>query len=152
MTGSRVWPVPWAHPGDIAAIVRDREQLWAEAVALYNNGLQWWLPPEIEKIAGDMQDKYVEDDIWDARIIEFIKRHPKDSNGESQPFTLKAVLEEFLGFSVTEPGDPSFAKKSDEMRAARRLQRLGYRTNPHRQVQTPQNGCGLSTPVLSIFE
>jgi predicted P-loop ATPase len=47
--GSRFWPIPCAGV-DVAAIERDRDQLWAEASARFNAGEQWWLDPAEEAL------------------------------------------------------------------------------------------------------
>ena len=135
-TGNRrIWPVPLDTPVDVAKIIADREQLWAEAVHLYDQGFEWWLPPSLEAIASELQDLLLEEDTFDERILDFLdRRYPlKDPSGRSverEPFTIRAVLVG-IGYSNT-PGDLNYASKSDENRAAQRLRRLGYQPNPHR--------------------
>ena len=69
VTGNRrFWPFRIAGAIDIAAIVADRDQLWAEAMALYRQGVQWWLVPNIETIAAEQQAGFVEADIWEDLI------------------------------------------------------------------------------------
>ena len=73
MTGNRrVWPIPLTRRVDVAAIERDREQLWAEALHWFDNGFEWWLSPSLEAIASTMQDAFVEADEWDGLILEFL--------------------------------------------------------------------------------
>ena len=135
VTGNRrCWPIPLAQQADVEAIERDREQLWAEAVYLYREGFKWWLSPSLEAIAGGMQDAFVEGDEWDEPIQEFIDDKTAVNNGTCPPFLLRDVLEH-LGFGFT-PGEKIFATKADEMRAARRLRRLGFRRDPHRSRST----------------
>lgn len=50
---------------DVPAIMRLRDQLWAEAVHLYRKGVQWWaLPPGAER----EQDARYSEDVWTERI------------------------------------------------------------------------------------
>jgi predicted P-loop ATPase len=68
-TGNRrFWPV---HCGtiDLEKLVRDRDQLWAEALKLYRDGAIWWLE-EADLIASAKaeQDRRYQTDAWDARI------------------------------------------------------------------------------------
>ena len=129
-TGNRrCWPIPLDRQADIEAVERDREQLWAEAVHLYREEYQWWLSPSLEAIAGGMQDAFVEGDEWDEPIQKFIDLKTKANNGICPAFTLRDVLQH-IGFGFT-PGEANCATKADEMRAARRLRRLGFRRDPH---------------------
>ena len=47
----REWPVHVTGPIDVAGVERDRDQLWAEAVAEYKAGTQWWLVGSAEQDA-----------------------------------------------------------------------------------------------------
>jgi predicted P-loop ATPase len=133
VTGNRrVWPIPLAKPVDVAAIERDREQLWAEAAHWHDQGFPWWLPPGIEAIAGEMQDVFVEADEWDGLILDFLdRRFPVKPDNTRERFTRRTVVQG-LGFSYLDPGAPNFPKAADEKRVERRLRRLGFRPNPHR--------------------
>jgi predicted P-loop ATPase len=54
-TGSRrVWPIECQGFIDIEGLIRDRDQLWAEAVVRFKAGAKWWLEtPELEALATD---------------------------------------------------------------------------------------------------
>jgi predicted P-loop ATPase len=68
-TGNRrFWPVRCGSI-DLDALVRDRDQLWAEAVARYRKGAIWWLDePELVASAKAEQNERYQSDAWDARI------------------------------------------------------------------------------------
>ena len=68
-TGNRrFWPVRCGSI-DLDALARDRDQLWAEAVARYRDGAIWWLEePELIAIARVEQEQRYQADAWDARI------------------------------------------------------------------------------------
>jgi hypothetical protein len=148
-TGNRrFWPVPMNRPADVAAIARDREQLWAEAVHRYREGFEWWLSPNLEEIAREMQDAFLEDDVWDAPIGDWIdnKALRDRKTGEVLPFTTRDVLRG-IGYAHT-PGEEDkqmVATKADQMRAANCLKRLGYRRDTHpRRVQGRRDRCWTS--------
>ena len=118
VTGNRrFWPFTAAGRLDVAAIERDRDQLWAEAVALYRQNVPWWLPPTIEAIAGERQDGFAEGDLWDELIARWIEQHPG-------PFTMTELFERSTGFMPFR--DACDATKADQMRAARSLSRLKF--------------------------
>src|SRR5262249_3811601 len=146
VTGNRrYWPLSIARKVAVAAIGRDRDQLWAEAVHLYRDSYQWWLPPKLETIAALQQESYVETDIWDGRILEWLEHRapridpsgPRDDSNPVAPFTLSALLIG-LGFDPDPSADKKRISKSDEMRAARRLKFLGWEKDPHRHRATGQ--------------
>jgi hypothetical protein len=164
-TGNRrLWPVGQIISVDVAAIERDAELIWSEAVHLYREGVEWWLPPPIEALAAELQAGYVEEDRWAGLIFDWLTRtwrldpdtarpfegavvdprtgeatvvNPKTSNtiACNRPFTLSAVLEG-IGFSL-DPTDERRATKGDEMRVARCLRQLGFRRDP---VQYQKHG------------
>jgi predicted P-loop ATPase len=64
----RFWPVRCGSI-DLDALARDRDQLWAEAVARYRGGAIWWLDePELVASAKSEQDERYHADAWDGRI------------------------------------------------------------------------------------
>ena len=62
------------------------------------------------------------------------------------------VNAEYLGFSVTEPGDSSFAEKVMRRELLAACGGLVTARTHTARCRHPQNGCGRSIPVLSIFE
>jgi predicted P-loop ATPase len=118
VTGNRrFWPFISAGQVDLDAIVADRDQLWAEALVLYRQGVRWWLPPNIEKIAHEKQDAFVESDLWEGIIAEWIRTHPG-------PFTMEDLFA--LQTGINPHRDVILTTKADEMRAARCLIKLGW--------------------------
>lgn len=69
--GRRFWPVKTGTI-DISALKRDRDQLWAEAVAHYKDGEQWWLDAEHEELAAREQRDRYETHPWEPKIAEWI--------------------------------------------------------------------------------
>lgn len=67
-TGNRrFWVVPVKNI-DVAGIARDRDQLWAEAVSLFQSGKQWWPSKETSKAIDDRNRDYTNHDEWQPTI------------------------------------------------------------------------------------
>jgi predicted P-loop ATPase len=103
---------------DIAKIVADRDQLWAEAVDLYLRGTPWWLDTKIEEIAAEKQAAFVEHDVWDGLIAEWVKLR-------IDPFTMEELFAAQTG--ITPWREAGAVPKADQMRAAACLKKLGFR-------------------------
>ena len=89
-TGSRrFWPCRVGQI-NIPMIEEDRDQLWAEAVALFKMGEQWWLKPEEEKIREDVATNYEIEDPWAAVIREFLLLRV------GQPVTVQEIMAQAL--------------------------------------------------------
>jgi predicted P-loop ATPase len=82
--GRRFWPVKCTKI-DIDALKANVDQLWAEAVLLYNDGHPWWLDtPELEQAAEEQQAERYQGDIWEGLIEQYLncyKVETKDDYG-----------------------------------------------------------------------
>src|SRR5262249_38526118 len=74
-TGNRrYWPVKTTTI-DLAALKQDRDQLFAEAVALLEQGVQWWPSKKFEDAhIKPEQDERFEADPWEDPIAEYLSR------------------------------------------------------------------------------
>lgn len=108
--GRRFWPVTCGAKIETEALAKDREQLFAEAVAAFRAGEAWHLPPDLERQAAIEQEAAREEHPWEQpirRILDGLTdgdgfdRQPKDS------VTVGALLT-LLGIPVERhPGKPS---------------------------------------------
>ncbi len=69
--GRRFWPVP-IKSINTAGLAAERDQLWAEAVAKFQEGEEWWLGPEDEALAVDEQDQRQVTDSWEETISRWL--------------------------------------------------------------------------------
>ena len=72
-TGARrFWPVTCGVI-DLESLVRDRDQLWAEAVVRFRAGARWWLEtPELEALATAEQELRGQVDPWAETVNEWL--------------------------------------------------------------------------------
>ncbi|MBL9050151.1 MAG: hypothetical protein JNK19_08580 [Tabrizicola sp.] len=66
--GRRFWPVQVGKV-DLAGLKRDRNQIWAEAVAAYQGGEPWWLDAEGEAAAAEIVAERQAEDPWSGRVL-----------------------------------------------------------------------------------
>lgn len=72
-TGARrFWPLE-CRKIDIDAIHRDRDQIWAEAVALFKAGVKWWVQEDEQQAVMAEQEKRTDVDVWVDLIAPFLK-------------------------------------------------------------------------------
>jgi predicted P-loop ATPase len=72
-TGARrFWPVKVSRVAT-GALERDRDQLWAEAVHLFRDGVRWWPDAEFEsRVFAPEQDERRQADAWTGPVLEYI--------------------------------------------------------------------------------
>jgi predicted P-loop ATPase len=111
--GRRFWPVKTGKI-DVAALIRDRQQLFAEAVICYKNGMQWWPNRDFERnhIAPEQAARY-QGDAWEENISDYLKDREKVTIGE--------VAQAALGFQTSRIGT------SDQNRIRAILTALNWR-------------------------
>jgi predicted P-loop ATPase len=80
--GRRFWPVKCGHI-DLAKLTVDRDQLFAEAVHLYNAGEAWWPNRDFERehIAPQQAKRY-EADVWEENISKYLATRTDVTIGE----------------------------------------------------------------------
>jgi predicted P-loop ATPase len=133
-TGARrFWPVLCHGVIDRDAIERDRDQLWAEAVARFEARAPWWLEtPELEALATAEQAARFKSDPWKELIEEWL--------GKRKDVGVSEVLADALKIP------PREQSRSAEMRVAAiftelrfikcRPRRNGRRRRYHREDGT----------------
>jgi predicted P-loop ATPase len=134
-TGNRrFWAIPLAARANVEKIKQDRDQLWAEAVHLYKTKTPWWLSEELEDIAAEIQGGYVEEDVLESPIRDWLERRRDTQTKKVAPFEMTLLLaglssELGLGSRLTlgTNNAPTVAAKPDQMRVASCLKRLGFR-------------------------
>jgi predicted P-loop ATPase len=147
-TGNRrFWGVRVKCQVDVAAIRRDRDQLWAEALVLYRTGTPWHADTvEFRGLCEAEQSERVQRDPWETIVAAWLEcptrseREVDDYTGKlrthKEPFPIPngvltvEVLVHALGVRV------DAVKRADEMRAAAILRGLGWKPGKRRREGT----------------
>ncbi|MBX3209080.1 MAG: hypothetical protein KF764_28870 [Labilithrix sp.] len=112
--GRRFWPVA-VGAIDLAALRRDRDQLWAEALDCYAGGAAWHIDTvEAVRAAVAEQSDRAAEDVWTERLSDWL------ATADSSPLTSARILREALD---REDGNQTDA---DAKRVAKIMRQLGY--------------------------
>jgi len=113
-TGNRrFWPVTTGVL-NLEKLAADREQLWAEAVAMFNNGIHYW-PEDANwiKVAAQQAALRVEGDTWADAVSRYVSADGRDE--------VKAVdILAFIGYELKD------MRQADRNRIGRCLRALGF--------------------------
>jgi predicted P-loop ATPase len=127
--GRRFLPVRVQDHAQIlhAEMLQERDQLWAEAVAMFAGGFEWWQLPEA---AEDEQEARYVGDSWEDRVSVWLSgRDRRDSAyplhlalhpGPIDYTTTDALLTHAVGLDAGRHGRP------EQMRVAAIMKRLGF--------------------------
>ena len=135
-TGARrFWPIrPWRI--DLEKLTAWRDQLWAEAVALYDAAVEcaacaaavharrchahsWWLSPAEDAAMATVHDDHFASDAWEPAVVDFVADGAARTTGEILEGAIKKPRGQWT--------------RSDEMRVAAIMVRDGWEhSKPHR--------------------
>jgi predicted P-loop ATPase len=117
--GRRFWPVECGRI-DLDSLRRDKDQLWAEAVARYRKREPWWLdtPALIQSATNEQEARYLADP-WEDVIAEWVDKRQADLTVEAE-ITTADVLRGALSKEVDQ------WSRADETRVGIILRRLGW--------------------------
>jgi predicted P-loop ATPase len=128
--GRRFWPICCTNI-DVEALARDRDQLWAEAVARFKSGENWWLDAnELRSDARKEQEHRRIADPWESIIATWLD-HPAtkpDREGVRLPIVLKdgrVTVAQLLEHAICKPSERQ--SKSDQMRVGKILKLFGWK-------------------------
>lgn len=119
-TGERRWlPIKVGDRINVEAIVRDRDQLWAEAAHRFRaNGVEW---QRAEMLAKGEHEAFKMTDVWEPAVVRWLNDPrldgtlPKDDN-----FSVSEALSGAVGMQVAQQD------KGKEMRMGKLLKSLGF--------------------------
>jgi predicted P-loop ATPase len=114
-TGDRrfwVLEIPDTHTIDLAWVRANRDQLWAQAVDLYNKGVAWWLT-EAESVLSNVQNsKFRRPDALHEAILEFLNTEPTMANIKPA-----AEYEDNIGFTLKQLVTIGLDKKLSDLKS-----------------------------------
>jgi putative DNA primase/helicase len=147
-TGNRRYvPIRVVSAADIEAIIRDRDLLWAEAVAMYEGKVKWHAETaDVRAMFAEEQASRVQADDWEPRVANWLARpmvttwEPETPGGPprktSAPYDASRgfLTLDVLLYAVGKPAER--ISNRDSQRVAEVLRSLGYERGP----LTTENG------------
>lgn len=130
-TGGRRF-LPVRTDGEVALdrIIELRDQLWAEAVVLFDQGAKWWELPE--DAAEEQEARYI-GDSWEGRIDRWLAKAMPGDAEKLYPERLRWEAPKDIPFVTTDEVlqwcmgmDPGKHDKPAQMRVASAMKRLGW--------------------------
>jgi predicted P-loop ATPase len=116
-TGARrFWPAEVLGQIKTVELARNRDQLWAEAVAAYRARERWWLDLNEDRALAEAQEQYQHEDPWLPKVARWLDQPDTPSDG----FTIETILNGAI------QKDDDRQTKADEMRLGGILTALGY--------------------------
>ena len=113
-TGNRrYWPVTCTKICQ-AAIKQDRDQLWAEALKMYKDGMKWWPDDDYKHLFEVQQEDRFDSDVWEPIIYDWLKRNMRVD------YSMGDIMAEALDM------DPQAMRPPEQKRVGLIMHRLGF--------------------------
>lgn len=122
--GRRFLPIETRGEIDTERLLEDRDQLFAEAVVMYRNGVDTYLKdPDVLINAKQIQNERTQGEPWAYVISDFIE-NPQNEKLLPQYLTLTFIIESILCVPRGQ------LKPNDQHRVENAMKELGYKTAP----------------------
>ena len=118
----RYWPVLCTKI-DRRRLLDDRDQLWAEALHLYEKGIRWWPQSDDKHLFDIEQQKRHVDDPWYEVISEWLDGNPNSTTPDipRQEVTMTELLGDCLKIEIGRTGE-----RAERIRVGKIMDRLGW--------------------------
>ena len=111
-TEHRRWLPLHTQGVDVPAIKRDRDQLWAEALVIWQiNGVHW---QTLDALAAPARADAASPDAWEDQVCEYVDEH------KDEYVKIADILTQAVGL------DPRIVNRSHELRVGRILRGIGW--------------------------
>lgn len=118
--GRRYWPVRGGRV-DLEKLASDRDQLWAEALHYYREGVPWWVTSQEARIFRIEQEERYNADAWESLISDWLEIK-LGAGGDQEVFiTMADVFKHALEMEKAHMRPP------EQQRVGNIMQRLGWR-------------------------
>ena len=108
----RYWVIPVSKTIPIKLIEKERDQVWAGAVAAYKSGEQWWLTPEEDELLAEANKGWQSSDTWETSILSYLQN--------KSVTTVSELLTKIIGLELAQQ------KKAEQMRVSDILRCNGW--------------------------
>jgi predicted P-loop ATPase len=160
-TGNRrFWPVPCGASINLKLLEQERDQLWAEAVDLYNRGERWWVSNEENELLHHFEIKQrsrrERGQLEDKLTIWLIEKLQQNKNEEVE-FTIAEALEKAFEIPVKEHSTKYWVKNLGETCSRMGIERSQivraryyYTTQDHNGAE--QKKCTMSSQYIITYD
>lgn len=126
----RLWVIPVTQKIDIKTLQRDRDAIWAAAVALYKSGAQWWLTLDEEIQQRESNKQFAVRDVWEEPVESWLSspantiRKISDEGETIEYVRTQKILIQCLGMTEIQHHTNLNKKRVQDI-----LRRLGWQPN-----------------------
>lgn len=100
-TGARrFWCVRTPSRIDTDTLEDWRDQLWAEAAALYRQGNPWWLGDDAEAALRGAAEEFRAADVWEEPVLWWLS----ERTGDPRPITTRRILTDVIAVRIEDQG------------------------------------------------
>ncbi|WP_321346434.1 VapE domain-containing protein [Halopseudomonas oceani] len=148
-TGARRFLPVLCRKADVGYVRQWRDQLWAEALVLFQRGFRWWDYPK-DLAQAEQDERYVED-AWEEAIVDYLEgRAPHvyyraGQQGRINSVTVMELLQRALQMDMARMNKPEQRRVGDILRrlgwTKQKLQRVpgeGVRIRPYVRPESAQ--------------